>query len=128
MCSLFLICHLQVLSYLDFFPTGVQRTAVATAANICRGLTPEHADAVATAAPILIGLLQYQVGVCGHGVCLWVLRGWGLQLGALPRAAKMPNGWRTYVNLVLPVNVSRRLGAWLQQAIGWAQNMPFSKR
>ena len=52
----------QVLSYLDFFPTGVQRTAVATAANICRGLSAsEHGDAVATAAPILIGLLQYQV-------------------------------------------------------------------
>ena len=53
---------LQVLSFLDFFPTGVQRTAVATAANMCRALTAENADAVATAAPILIGLLQYQVG------------------------------------------------------------------
>jgi E3 ubiquitin-protein ligase TRIP12 len=50
------------LSYVDFFQTGVQRVAVATAANMCRGLTPEHAEAANAAAPILIGLLQYQVG------------------------------------------------------------------
>lgn len=42
--------------------TGVQRVAVATAANMCRGLTAEHADAATSAAPILISLLQYQVG------------------------------------------------------------------
>ena len=51
-----------VLSYVDFFQTGVQRVAVATAANMCRGLTVEHAEAATTAAPILINLLQYQVG------------------------------------------------------------------
>ena len=56
----------------DFFQTGVQRVAVATAANICRGLStnPEHDDAVNTAAPILLGLLSYQVGGGGgleHG-------------------------------------------------------------
>src|SRR5690349_19876144 len=28
---------MAVLSYLDFFPTGVQRTAVATAATMCTG-------------------------------------------------------------------------------------------
>ena len=50
-----------VLSYIDFFQTGVQRVAVATAANICRGLTADYNDAVSTAAPILIGLLSYQV-------------------------------------------------------------------
>lgn len=44
----------------------MQRVAVATAANMCRGLSPsEHADAVTTAAPILINLLQYQVGSRG---------------------------------------------------------------
>ena len=56
-----------VLSYVDFFQTGVQRVAVATAANMCRGLSAgdgTHADAATAAAPILIGLLQYQVG--GH--------------------------------------------------------------
>lgn len=42
--------------------TGVQRVAVATAANMCRGLSSEHAEAAQAAAPILINLLQYQVG------------------------------------------------------------------
>lgn len=50
---------LAVLSYLDFFPTGVQRVAVATAANMCRGLSPENAESVKDAVPILTGLLQY---------------------------------------------------------------------
>ena len=54
--------------------TGVQRVAVATAANMCRGLTSEHADAATSAAPILISLLQYQVRVlatvgAGDGRC-----------------------------------------------------------
>ena len=54
--------------------TGVQRVAVATAANMCRGLTSEHADAATSAAPILISLLQYQVCVlatvgAGAGRC-----------------------------------------------------------
>jgi E3 ubiquitin-protein ligase TRIP12 len=50
-----------VLSYLDFFQTGVQRVAVATAATMCRSLTPDSIDAVSTAVPILTNLLQYQV-------------------------------------------------------------------
>lgn len=49
------------LSFLDFFQTGVQRVAVATAANMCRGLTTDNTDAVQTAVPILTNLLQYQV-------------------------------------------------------------------
>lgn len=65
-----------VLSYIDFFQTGVQRVAVATAANICRGLTADYNDAVSTAAPILIGLLSYQVRgrwwVLCWQPCLWV--------------------------------------------------------
>ncbi|KAK9826455.1 hypothetical protein WJX81_000175 [Elliptochloris bilobata] len=48
------------LSFLDFFQTGVQRVAVATAANMCRGLTTANTDAVQTAVPILTNLLQYQ--------------------------------------------------------------------
>lgn len=52
---------LASLSYLDFFQTGVQRVAVATAANMCRSITSENTDAVANAIPILTNLLQYQV-------------------------------------------------------------------
>ncbi len=54
------IC-LQVLSYLDFFPTSVQRTAVATAANMCRMLSTEDTSTVEEAIPMLTNLLQYQV-------------------------------------------------------------------
>lgn len=53
---------MQVLSYLDFFPTGVQRVAVTTAANMCRGLTSDSLDMVQEAVPMLTNLLQYQVG------------------------------------------------------------------
>ena len=53
---------LAVLSYLDFFPTGVQRVAVVTAANICRGLSMSDSDAALAAVPMLTGLLQYSVG------------------------------------------------------------------
>lgn len=51
----------QVLSYLDFFPTSVQRTAVATAANMCRMLSTEDTSTVEEAIPMLTNLLQYQV-------------------------------------------------------------------
>ena len=54
---------LASLSYLDFFQTGVQRVAVATAANMCRSVTSENTEAVASAIPILTNLLQYQVNV-----------------------------------------------------------------
>lgn len=52
---------LASLSYLDFFQTGVQRVAVATAANMCRCVSTEHTEAVASAIPMLTNLLQYQV-------------------------------------------------------------------
>ncbi|KAL3701580.1 hypothetical protein R1sor_019602 [Riccia sorocarpa] len=51
---------IAVLSYLDFFSTGVQRVAVSTAANICRQLPSDAADFVNEAIPILTNLLQYQ--------------------------------------------------------------------
>ena len=51
-----------MLSFLDLFQTSVQRTSVATAANMCRGLSSENVDAVAAAVPILTNLLQYEVG------------------------------------------------------------------
>jgi E3 ubiquitin-protein ligase TRIP12 len=63
-----------VLSYVDFFQTGVQRVAVATAANICRGLSTEHVDAVSTAAPILTGLLSYSDAKIVDSACLALTR------------------------------------------------------
>lgn len=63
-----------VLSYVDFFQTGVQRVAVATAANICRGLTTEYVDAVSTAAPILINLLRYSDAKIVNSACLALTR------------------------------------------------------
>ena len=65
---------IAVLSYVDFFQTGVQRVAVATAANICRGLSTEHVDAVSTAAPILIGLLNYSDAKIVDSACLALTR------------------------------------------------------
>eukprot|EP00250_Pteridium_aquilinum_P022187 c25318_g3_i1 orf=376-6123(+) len=63
---------LAVLSYLDFFSTGVQRVAVSTAANICRQLPSDASDFVSEAVPILTNLLQYQDSkVVDHAsVCL----------------------------------------------------------
>ncbi|KAG2450258.1 hypothetical protein HYH02_004769 [Chlamydomonas schloesseri] len=69
---------LAVLSYLDFFPTGVQRTATATAANICRSLTlmPSAAAsstaqaAVKEAIPILTGLLHYSDAKVVDNACV----------------------------------------------------------
>ncbi|GER50251.1 E3 ubiquitin-protein ligase UPL3 [Striga asiatica] len=48
-----------VLSYLDFFPTGIQRVALSTAANICEDLPSDAADFVMEAVPTLTNLLQY---------------------------------------------------------------------
>ena len=50
-----------VLSFLDFFQTGVQRVAVATAAAMCRGLSCDSVEAVQSAVPILTNILQYEV-------------------------------------------------------------------
>ncbi|KAH7446550.1 hypothetical protein KP509_01G061600 [Ceratopteris richardii] len=63
---------LAVLSYLDFFSTGVQRVAVSTAANICRQLPADASDFVIEAVPILTNLLHYQDSkVVDHAsVCL----------------------------------------------------------
>lgn len=64
---------LAVLSYLDFFPTGVQRTAVATAATMCTGLGPSHVSAVKDALPILCNLLQYQDAKVVDNACMALL-------------------------------------------------------
>ncbi|GMJ00653.1 KAKTUS, UBIQUITIN-PROTEIN LIGASE 3 [Hibiscus trionum] len=50
---------MAVLSYLDFFSTGVQRVALSTAANICKKLPSDAADYVMEAVPLLTNLLQY---------------------------------------------------------------------
>ncbi|XP_059647478.1 E3 ubiquitin-protein ligase UPL3-like [Cornus florida] len=50
---------MAVLSYLDFFSTGVQRVALSTAANMCKKLPSDAADFVMEAVPLLINLLQY---------------------------------------------------------------------
>ena len=61
---------LAVLSYLDFFPTSVQRVAAKTAANICRGISTSHSEAVFAAVPILTSLLQYQDSKVVDSACL----------------------------------------------------------
>ena len=45
------------LLYIDFFDLNTQRTAAATAANMCRNVAPEHLDAVAEVMPALSQLL-----------------------------------------------------------------------
>lgn len=50
---------MAVLSYLDFFSTGVQRVALSTAANMCKKLPSDAADFVTEAVPLLTNLLQY---------------------------------------------------------------------
>ena len=49
-----------VLSFLDFFATGVQRSAVTTAANVCRGVPQDCFHFTVDAIPILTNLLRYQ--------------------------------------------------------------------
>ena len=50
---------MAVLAYLDFFPTGVQRVALSTAANICRQIPSDSVDIATDAVPILSNLLNY---------------------------------------------------------------------
>ncbi|XP_077246615.1 E3 ubiquitin-protein ligase UPL3-like [Tasmannia lanceolata] len=63
---------MAVLSYLDFFSTGVQRVALSTAANMCKKLPADAADFVMEAVPLLTNLLQYHDSkVLDHAsVCL----------------------------------------------------------
>ncbi|XP_074312940.1 E3 ubiquitin-protein ligase UPL3-like [Silene latifolia] len=63
---------MAVLSYLDFFSTGVQRVALSTAANMCKKLPSDAADFVMEAVPHLTNLLQYHdAKVLEHAsVCL----------------------------------------------------------
>mmetsp|Transcript_58754 Transcript_58754/g.97051 ORF Transcript_58754/g.97051 Transcript_58754/m.97051 type:complete len:1917 (+) Transcript_58754:53-5803(+) len=61
---------LAVLQYVDFFAMGVQRLAVSTAANLCRGLPVECAHLVTDAVPLLSGLLNHQDQKVLENVCL----------------------------------------------------------
>ncbi|KAE8724707.1 E3 ubiquitin-protein ligase UPL3 [Hibiscus syriacus] len=63
---------MAVLSYLDFFSTGVQRVALSTAANMCKKLPSDASDYVLEAVPLLTNLLQYHdLKVLEHAsVCL----------------------------------------------------------
>eukprot|EP00170_Pyropia_yezoensis_P003822 contig_15974_g3833 len=47
-----------VLSFIDFFSTGVQRSAAATAANLCRSPPSDSFDLVVAARPALMALLD----------------------------------------------------------------------
>ncbi|KAI5402308.1 E3 ubiquitin-protein ligase upl3, variant 3 [Lathyrus oleraceus] len=57
---------MAVLSYLDFFSTGVQRVALSTAANMCKKLPSDAADFVMEAVPLLTNLLQYHDAKTGE--------------------------------------------------------------
>lgn len=63
-----------VLLHIDFFQTGVQRVAAATAANICQGITEDHMEEVSDAAPILINLLSYHDAKIVDSACLALTR------------------------------------------------------
>ena len=65
---------MAVLSYLDFFSTGVQRVAMSTAANICRQLSPASADMVAEVVPNLTNILQYHDTKLVEHACVCVSR------------------------------------------------------
>lgn len=63
-----------LLSYLDFFSTNVQRTAVTAAAHCCRSLSPESFNMVKEVAPILVNVLGYSDQRVVEQACLAVTR------------------------------------------------------
>ena len=63
-----------ILTYLDFFSTNVQRTAVTTAANCCRNISIEHFGMVRDVMPILRNVLAYPDQRVVEGACLAVTR------------------------------------------------------
>ncbi|KAL0383939.1 UNVERIFIED_CONTAM: E3 ubiquitin-protein ligase UPL3 [Sesamum radiatum] len=62
---------MAVLSYLDFFSTGVQRVALSTAANMCKKLPSDAADFVMEAVPLLTNLLQYHDAKVRYYAVVW---------------------------------------------------------
>jgi E3 ubiquitin-protein ligase TRIP12 len=65
---------MALLQFLDFFSTNVQRTAVTTAANCCRSLSPEHFEMVRDVLPILRNVLSYPDQRVVEQACLAVTR------------------------------------------------------
>ncbi|KAG9147473.1 hypothetical protein Leryth_007279 [Lithospermum erythrorhizon] len=65
---------MAVLSYLDFFSTGVQRVALSTAANMCKKLPSDAADFVMEAVPLLTNLLQYHDAKVLEHACICLTR------------------------------------------------------
>mmetsp|Transcript_28840 Transcript_28840/g.46657 ORF Transcript_28840/g.46657 Transcript_28840/m.46657 type:complete len:2038 (+) Transcript_28840:79-6192(+) len=65
---------MAVLSYLDFFPLGVQRVAVSTAANLCRQVPSECFDMVVDTVPLITNLLQYSDQKVVECACLCFAR------------------------------------------------------
>ncbi|KZT55287.1 hypothetical protein CALCODRAFT_498890 [Calocera cornea HHB12733] len=63
-----------LLTYLDFFSTNVQRTALSAAANCCRGLSAENATMVKEVFPIIRNVLAYSDQRLVESACLCVTR------------------------------------------------------
>ncbi|KAG0010965.1 Ubiquitin-protein ligase, partial [Podila clonocystis] len=63
-----------VLMFLDFFSTNVQRTAVKTAANCCRGMQHDNIAMVKDILPNLENILQYSDQKIVEQVCLCFVR------------------------------------------------------
>lgn len=63
-----------VLMYLDFFSTNVQRTAVKTAANCCRGISQESISMVQDILPNLENIMQYSDQKIVEHACLCFVR------------------------------------------------------
>jgi E3 ubiquitin-protein ligase TRIP12 len=62
------------LTYLDFFPTSTQRTAVTTAANCCRNLPPDSFPVVRDVMPTLLNVLSSNDPKVVEQGCLCVSR------------------------------------------------------
>ncbi|KAF2452861.1 hypothetical protein BDY21DRAFT_388374 [Lineolata rhizophorae] len=62
------------LTYLDFFPTGTQRTAVTTAANCCRNIPDDSFPVVRDVMPILLNVLNSSDQKVVEQGCLCVSR------------------------------------------------------
>ncbi|KAK3805542.1 MAG: putative ubiquitin-protein ligase Ufd4 [Benniella sp.] len=63
-----------VLMYLDFFSTNVQRTAVKTAANCCRGIAQDSISMVQDILPNLENIMQYSDQKIVEHACLCFVR------------------------------------------------------
>ncbi|KAI7823580.1 hypothetical protein BC939DRAFT_451413 [Gamsiella multidivaricata] len=63
-----------ILMFLDFFATNVQRTAVKTAANCCRGIQQDSISMVTDVLPNLENLLQYSDQKIVEQACLCFVR------------------------------------------------------